>query len=139
MSKLRKFKDRDEIQIELLSLHLSYVYEGLIEGSHSGAHEVLRKKIARKLDASDSLFIVGFSEHDADVEKRWSKREKWPPAELVKVRCRSRWVPEGRHPHGHTFLQIEWYQDDGDPFDYLAKALKSISWKEYSKYMEFDD
>ena len=137
--KLRGFKDKNGLHIELLSLNLSYVYEGLIEGSRSGAHEVFRQNIDRELKSGRALYIVGFSEPDKEVEKRWSNLNEWPPAELIEVRCRSGWVPNGKHPHGHTSMTIKWYQDGGDPFDYLAKVVKKISWAEYAEYIELID
>lgn len=136
---LRTFKDKDGIHIELLHLNLSYIYEGLIEGSRSGAHEVFRQDIARELSANKALYIVGFSEPDEQVEKRWADLEKWPPGELVIVRCRSKWVPPGKHPHGHTSLTIKWYQDGGDPFEFLSKVLMRISWQAYAKYVPLVD
>jgi hypothetical protein len=137
--KLRSFTDKSGLQVELMSLKLSYVYEGLIEGSRSGAHEVFKRNIERELKSGRAFYVVGFSEPDAKVEKRWSNPDQWPPAELVEARCRSKWVPNGKHPHGHTSMTIKWYQDDGDPFSYLAQVIKRISWAEYSEYIELVD
>ena len=137
--KLRKYDNKDGVPVELLSLKLSYEYEGLIEGSRSGAHEAIRKRIYAELQLNNALYVVGFSEQDEEVEKRWSNRNEWPPSELVEVRCRSSWVPNGKHPHGHTYLEIKWYQDNGDPFDFLSKILNRISWKKYSTYVDLVD
>ncbi len=136
---LRNFRDEDGIYIELLSLNLSYVYEGLLEGSPSGAHEVFRKNIERELTTAKALYFVGFTEPEAHVQKRWADSKSWPPHELIEVRCRSKWVPLGQHPHGHTFLKVKWYQDKGDPFAYLANVLRRISWKEHARYVALVD
>ena len=60
MLKPRTYKDREGLGIELLSLHLSYVYEGLIEGSRILANKFMRLKIEQELSRTDGLFIVGF-------------------------------------------------------------------------------
>lgn len=137
--KLRHYQDKDGIYIELLSLKLTYVYEDLIEGSPSGAHEVFRKQIQNELSAAKGLYFVGFTESDKHVQVRWANKTEWPPHERIEVRCRSRWVPPGKHPHGHTFLEIKWYQDEGDPFKYLSNIFKRLSWKEYAIYVDLID
>ncbi len=136
--KLRQYKDKDGIIVELVYLELSFEYDGLIEGSRSGAHYVFRKQIQEELAQDSALYVEGFSEPDPRVEARWAQENSWPPAERVTVVCRSMWVPEGKHPHGRTRMTVKWYQDEGDPFVHLQRILSKISWKKYAKY-EFVD
>ncbi|OZG69958.1 hypothetical protein BTA51_28530 [Hahella sp. CCB-MM4] len=139
MKKLRTYRDKEGLLVELLSLNLRYIYEGVIEGSRSGAHYVFRSEIDRELTENSSLYVVGFSEKDQEVENRWADEKKWPPHEEVTVRCRSKWVPEGKDPLGSTIMTIRWYQDEGDPFSYLSKVLSKVDWMRFAIYKEFID
>jgi hypothetical protein len=127
------------LTVELLSLSLKYIYEGLIEGSREGAIYVLKREIEQALKANSALFVIGFSEPDEAIDARWAEKRKWPPHEEITVRLQSNWVPEGRKSDGKTVLTIRWYQDGGDPFAYLALMLRKIDWKKYSAYEDFVD
>lgn len=136
--KLRQFKDKKGIVLELIHLELSYMYDGLLEGSANGAHYVFRRQIQEELAEDSALYIEGFSEFDPGIDARWSDENTWPPAERITAVCRSKWVPEGKHPHGTTRMTIKWYQDEGDPFMHLQEVLRKISWADYAQY-EFLD
>lgn len=136
--KYRQFVDQGGILVELMQLELSFVYDGLLEGSAEGAYMIFRQQIDSELASNPNVYWHGFSEVDAEVEERWSRPRTWPPAERVTAVCRSSWVPKGKNPLGTTRMSVKWYQDEGDPFERIESILRKIDWKLYARYELLD-
>lgn len=118
--------NNDEIHLERITGE--DVYAGVIEATPYMVRQY-RVTDAKKQLATLGCYFYGLADLESDLETAGSNSDIWPTPE--------RW--EAKLVKGSNVLYVMWYQEGGDPIEYLRTIVSGINFKERAVRKEEQD
>jgi len=130
---MRIFYDKCGLPIHLQSISGEDSFAGIIEGSPWIIQRHRYLKGCEINEQKKGVYVYGLDEIKQQIDTNDKHTDIWPPQE--------RWTANlhaylNTRVNGRYSLKLKWYQNQKDPFEYMALILSSIDFMSHAIFVE---